>query len=161
MFLDLFAINLNTHEDVEWFFDTLSNILEPLVKAKGPIDMVINYDGFDLRKGLEGEHIAKTKLLEEKYYNTVHRFTGTQFHRAQLGKSLKMDAWDCDKLYDEFDLNHDGQVSLEELRKGIKDIFATNLSQNQLNMFKKTPDDIYVDRETFAKGMSDMLKMQA
>jgi len=160
MFLDLFAINLNTHEDVEWFFRTLAEILDPLVKKKGPIDMVIQYDGFDLRQGLEDEYSAKTEELQRRYYKSVHRFTGSQFHRAQLSKNLKMDEWDSDKLYDEFDVNFDGKVSLEELRHGIKDKFEIHLSPAQLNMFKKTPESTSVDRETFAKAVEDMLKMQ-
>lgn len=160
MFLDLFGININTHEDVEWFFTTLANILDPLVEKRGPIDMVINYDGFDIRNGLEDEHIAKTEELQKRYYRTVHRYTGTQFRRAQLGKSLKMSEYDSDKLYDEFDENKDGFVSLEELRKGIKDRFEIRLSPKQLNMFKKTPESTSVDRETFAKGIDKMLKME-
>lgn len=160
MFLDLFAINLNTSEEVEYFFNSLSIILDPLVKAKGPIDMVIQYDGFDLRAGLEDEYEARVAQLQEKYYKSVHRYTGTQFHRAKLGKTLKMDDWDSDKLYDEFDTNKDGEVSLEELRKGIKDRFEIRLSQNQLGMFKKTPESTSVDRDTFAKAIDDMLKMQ-
>lgn len=160
MFIDLFGINLYTKEDVEWFYHTLCGIFEPLVKAKGPIDVVVQYDGFDIRKGLEDEHIKYTKIMEGKYYNTVHRFTGSQFHRAQLAKSLKMSDWDTDKLYDEFDTNHDGTVSLEELRYGVKDKFEIRLSPSQLALFQKTPESMYVDRETFAKGVEDLLKMQ-
>ena len=160
MFLDLFAINLNTHEDVQWFFKTLSDILDPLVKKKGPIDMVIQYDGFDLRQGLEDEYSRLTEDLEKRYYKSAHRYSGSQFHRAQLGKTLRMEDWDSDKLYDEFDTNRDGKVSLEELRHGIKDRFEIRLSPAQLAMFQKTPESTSVDRETFAKAVEDMLKMQ-
>jgi hypothetical protein len=160
MFLDLFAINLNTHEQVESFFNALTNILDPLVKAKGPIDMVVQYDGFDLPESLQDDYTSRLARLENDYYKSVHRYTGTQFHRAKLGKTLKMDDWDSDKLYDEFDTNKDGEVSLEELRKGIKDRFEIRLSQNQLGMFKKTPDSTWVDRDTFAKAIEQMLRMQ-
>jgi propionate CoA-transferase len=160
MFLDLFGINLNTKDDVDWFFDTLSCILEPLVRAKGPIDMVVQYDGFDIRQGLEDEHIRRTKELEDKYYKSVHRFTGTQFHRAKLAKNLKMSDWDPDSLYDEFDTNKDGSVSLEELRHGVKEFFEIRLSPTQLALFQKTPESTSVDRETFAKAVENLLKME-
>lgn len=160
MFLDLFGINLNTHEDIDWFFNGLKDILDPLVKERGPVDMVAQYDGFDLRQGLEDEYGAGTKIMEDQYYKSIHRYTGTQFHRAQLGKNLKMDEWDSDKLYDEFDVNNDGKVSLEELRQGIKERFEIRLSPSQLGMFKKTPESTSVDRETFAKAVEQMLKMQ-
>lgn len=160
MFLDLFGINLNTKEDLEWFFDTLSGLLEPLVQAKGPIDMVVQYDGFDMSKGLVDDYAKLTNKLEEKYYRTVHRFTGTQFHRAQLATKLKMSDWDPDALYDEFDTNHDGTLSLEELRHGVKDKFEIRLSPSQLALFQKTPESTSVDREMFAKAVEDLLKMQ-
>lgn len=122
--------------------------------------MVIQYDGFDLRQGLEDEYSRKTEDLQKRYYKSVHRYTGSQFHRAQLGKTLKMDDWDSDKLYDEFDTNRDGKVSLEELRHGIKDRFEIHLSPAQLAMFQKTPESTFVERDTFAKAVEDMLKMQ-
>jgi hypothetical protein len=122
--------------------------------------MVIQYDGFDLRKGLEDEHIRQTTELEKKYYKSVHRYTGTQFHRAQLGKKLKMSDWDPDSLYDEFDTNKDGSVSLEELRHGVKEYFEIRLSPSQLAQFQKTPESTSVDRETFAKAVGNLLKMQ-
>jgi propionate CoA-transferase len=160
LFLDLFGITLNTHEDIEWFFSSLAQILDPLVKAKGEgVHMVIQYDGFDLRNGLEDEYSAKTHELEKAYYGSVKRFTGSQFRRAQLGKNLRMSEWDPDRLWEEFDVNHDGTLTLEELRYGIKDKFAIQLSPSQLGMFQKTPESTSVDKKTFAKAVEDFLKM--
>ncbi len=122
--------------------------------------MVVQYDGFDIRQGLEDEHIRRTKELEDKYYKSVHRFTGTQFHRAKLAKKLKMSDWDPDSLYDEFDTNKDGSVSLEELRHGVKEFFEIRLSPTQLALFQKTPESTSVDRETFAKAVENLLKME-
>lgn len=122
--------------------------------------MVIQYDGFDMRQGLEDEHIKRTKELEDKYYNSVHRYTGSQFRRAKVAKQLKISDWDPESLYDEFDTNKDGSLSIEELRDGVKEYFEIRLSPSQLALFQKTPESSYVDRETFAKAVENLLKME-
>lgn len=158
LFVELFGISLNTEDDVRWFTNSLRSIVDPLVEAKGPIHAIIQYDGFDVRKGLEdmfSEEVAKT---ERDYYASVKRFTGASFHRAKLAKKLRMSEWDVEELYDEFDLTRNGKVSLNELRKGFADLFSMELTSSQLNHFKKTEADVFVDREMFAKGVEEVLK---
>jgi propionate CoA-transferase len=53
MYLNLFGVSLNSEADVRWFFSGLDGILTTYTQKKGPLDMVVNYDGFDLRSGLE------------------------------------------------------------------------------------------------------------
>ena len=113
-----------------------------------------------MRQGLEDEHIKRTKELEDKYYKSVHRYTGSQFRRAKVAKQLKISDWDPDSLYDEFDTNKDGSLSLEELRHGVKEYFEIRLSPSQLALFQKTPESTFVDRETFAKAVENLLKME-
>jgi hypothetical protein len=49
VFLNLFGVTLNEDADVRWFVKGF----KPWVDKKGKINMVANYDGFDLFKGLE------------------------------------------------------------------------------------------------------------
>ena len=79
MFLDLFGITLNSEDDVIWFFAGLHKILGPLVKKMGKIDMVVQYDGFDLRDDLSNLYVRETSKLESEMYKSVKRYTGQAF----------------------------------------------------------------------------------
>lgn len=157
LFLELFGITLNTEQDVYWLMKGLRSIMDPLVWKKGKINMIVQYDGFDIRKGLEDLFSKEVAKLEEEYYKSVKRFTGASFHRAKLAKQLRMSDWDCDKLYDEFDINRDGVMSLSELRDGFVSKFSMFLTPSQLAHFKRTPNDLFIDREMFAKGAKEVL----
>ena len=158
MYLDLFGITLNNEDDIKWFFGTLRVILDPLVKEKGPINMIVHYDGFDLRQGLEDKYADEVASLAKDYYKSVQRHHGAAFHRARLGTRLRMSEWDPNELYDFFDINHDGVLTLEEIRNGISAQFKIHLTLSDLAKFQKDPGDNLVDRETFAEGVQQVLK---
>ncbi|KAI2513797.1 hypothetical protein MHU86_580 [Fragilaria crotonensis] len=116
VFLELFGITIDSEDDIRWFTDSLGYILDPLVEAKGPVDMVVNYDGFDIRKDLEDSLSAALAVLGAKYYKSVMRFAGKAFKRAKLGKQLSIDDWDIDCLFKRYDADGNSTVSVEELR---------------------------------------------
>jgi hypothetical protein len=157
MYLDLFGITLNSEDDIKWFFGTLRVIFDPLVKAKGPIDMIVQYDGFDIRQGLVDKYAAEVASLAKDYYKSVQRHHGAAFHRAMLGTTLRISEWDPNELYDLFDVNHDGVLTLEEIRNGMSLQFKINLTLGDLAMFQKNPGDNLVDRETFANAVKKVL----
>ncbi len=95
MFLDLFGITLNSEDDVMWFIKGVREILTPIVTSKGKIDMVVQYDGFDLRQDLSSLYFQETLKLEEEMYKSVKRYTGHAFKRAQLKRQMKMSDWVC------------------------------------------------------------------
>ncbi|CAB9499997.1 Caffeate CoA-transferase [Seminavis robusta] len=156
LFIDLFGITLNEEEDVDWFYEGLQSIMHPLVENKGPIDIVANYDGFDIRKGLEEKYVEKLGILQKDYYKSVKRFSGHAFKRAQIKDSLRVDAFDADKLYDEFDTDHNGTLSLEELRAGFAEYFQLELTPSTLRNFVAGGEDDHeatISREKFRTGM--------
>jgi propionate CoA-transferase len=158
MYLDLFGITLNNEEDVKGFFGGMRELLDPLVKAKGLINMIVQYDGFDLRQGLEDKYTDEVAVLDKEYYRSVERYHGAAFHRARLGSKLRMSEWDPSELYDLFDVNHDGELTLDELRNGMEWQFKMDLTSSELSKFQKNPGDTVVDRETFAKAVEKVLK---
>jgi hypothetical protein len=160
MFLELFGITLDTEEDVVSFLNGLARILEPLVKKKGRIKMVINYDGFDLRKGLEDVYSAKVATLEEKYYDSVKRFAGTAFRRAKLGKQIHMAEWDPKEMFAAFDKDGNGQLSAEEIRQGMNNIFHIHLTPAQLRKLGQG-GEMQFDEEKFSEIILDLLKAHA
>jgi propionate CoA-transferase len=157
MYLDLSGITLNTENDVEWLILGLRNILSPHFRAKGPIDMVVNYDGFDIRKGLEDSYSEKVNTLQKEVYKSVKRYTGQAFKRAQLKTQLRMSEWNPDDLFDQFDTNQDGVLSLEELREGFTQNFHIHLTPSHIRHFRRGHSDSTVDRAMFAKGVTAVL----
>ena len=156
MFLDLFGVTLYSEDDVYRLTDALEQVLLPYYRAKGPINMIINYDGFDLRAGLEDIYSDRIKALAEKYYASVTRFSGSAFHRAKLGQNL-LHTWDLERAFDEFDLNKDEKLSVEELRHGMRDKFGIRLTEGELRSLTDETD-FYVNRKQFREFMLKALR---
>lgn len=119
IFLNNEGISLNDIADIDWFFNNIEKVLKPLVAAKGPIDVVINYDGFDVASSLVPIFTAKLNSLEQQYYKSVKRFIGKAFRRASLAETLNLKRWD-EGLFGAFDTNNDGVISKMELRDGMR-----------------------------------------
>jgi hypothetical protein len=122
--------------------------------------MVVQYDGFDLHKGLEKFYGDEAELVQKKFYRSVKRVRGLTFRRAQLAKQLHISEWDRDALFDKIDTDHDGRVSLADVRYGIAHIFQIHLTPSELEMFQKSPH-MDVDKESFAKGVEEVLRMRS
>jgi len=121
MYVDLFGVTLDTTEDIDQLFADLASLLTPLVESKGAIDMVVNYDGFDLRKGLEGYYGERVRKVEKEFLRSVKRYAGSAFRRAMLRKELSIGEWDTDELYDQFDKGRDGRV--RSMNFGPRDLY--------------------------------------
>jgi propionate CoA-transferase len=158
MYLDLFGITLNNEEDVEWFINGLRDILSPYFKENGPIDMVVNYDGFDIGKGLSDIYSEKVQALQQQMYKSVKRYTGQAFQRAKLKTKLSMSDWDPDELFDQFSTNQKDVLSLEELRNGFLENFHVHLTPSHIQHFLRGPSELTVDRATFAMGVMEVLE---
>jgi propionate CoA-transferase len=158
MYIDLFGITLNNQEDVEWFINGLRDILSPYVKENGPIDMVVNYDGFDIGKGLEDTYSEKVQALQQEMYKSVKRYSSQAFQRAKLKTKLSMSDWNPDELFDQFPSKQKDVLSLEELRSGFLENFHVHLTPSHIRHFQRGPFELRVDRATFAKGVVEVLE---
>ena len=156
VYLDLFGITLDNEDDIKWFFGSLRNILQNLCKDKGPINMVVNYDGFDLHKGLEEFYVEQTEALQADFYKSAKRYSGKAFHRAKLGKQIKVVDWDPVQLFKEFDINGDGRIQRDELQIGMNDKFLITLTPKQLEqIFMNKMDGI--DQKDFTVAVKELL----
>jgi len=144
-FLDLFGITIKSVDDILWFSNGLRRILDPLVKEKGLINMVVNYDGFDLRKGLEEKYGTEVAAIEKEYYRSVKRYAGHAFKRAKLSRQMDMRDWDPVELFKKFDTNENGLISAEEFRDGMTNLFNINLTPQQIEKYTSTE----LDQEAF------------
>jgi propionate CoA-transferase len=161
IFLDLFGITINSEADIAWLVNGMAAILAPLVQAKGPVDFVVNYDGFDIRKGLDHQYTTLVReLLEKPYYKSVHRFAGKAFKRALVGNAMDLSKWDAKELFDKFDIDKNGSISRTELREGLHRLFHINISPTQLAQCFPLHEDgsVALDRQSFADGIMEVLR---
>jgi propionate CoA-transferase len=159
MYLDLFGITLNTEGDIQWFFQVVNDMLKAKVTEKGKVALVVNYNGFDVRNGLEDMFRAGTDDVVVKWCKSVKRYSGAAFRRSRLGEQLGLTAWDAEKLYDLFDFNGDGEMSVTELRSGMENLFQSKLSPTQLSYFVNTPEQTIIGRQSFERGLAELARL--
>lgn len=156
LFLDLFGVNLNSESDVKWFYSTLHSILDPILMKKGKFDTVINYNGFNLRKGLDDMYAENAQKTQDRFFKTVKRFTGKAFYHARMGQALKMNNLDPNELFDECDTSKTGSLTVEQVRKFVQEKFQMNLSARQLQKFQRSEAG-RVTREDFVAGLDEFI----
>jgi propionate CoA-transferase len=154
VFLDMFGIVLNSQDDIDWFEAAVRNLLQPYYDAKGPVNMVVDYEGFEIGKGLEEYYSEKIRHLQENFYRTVVRYSGAAFQRAKLKSQLHMEERSPDDLFDEFSSNPESDMmSLEELREGFQREFQIQLTPTTLHNFLDKGTGSFINREQFKSGM--------
>lgn len=157
VFLNMFGVTLNEEEDVRWFAKGLRERMKPLVDQKGKINMVANYDGFDLRKGLEPLYGELVNAIQDDLYKSVKRYTGHAFKRAALKASLQMEKLDADKLFRDFDLSNTGTLTRQELRDGFANHFQMHLTPASLRLFVGSSEEINpISKKQFVRGLEEV-----
>ena len=73
---------------------SLDEILQPITSKKGPVDVVVSYQGFDLKSGLEENYSEKLKDLEKRHYKSVKRYSNQAFRPSKLRSKSSVEAWD-------------------------------------------------------------------
>jgi hypothetical protein len=158
MYLDLFGVTLSSEDDVHWFINGVRDILKPYVDPKGKINMVVNYEGFDLSNHLEDLYGTLVESLQSDMYLTAKRYTGHAFQRARLSTRLGASEWNPDLLFDLFDTKRDDKLSVEELREGFLSNFKMSLTPEHIKEFVGESNGSVVDREAFVKGVKAVLQ---
>jgi propionate CoA-transferase len=91
LFINMFVIIIDNESDISCIVNGLASIVAPLVAKSGPIHVVSNYDGFDIRDGLEEAYSHAVKeQLEIPYYESIRQFAGKAFRRALLGERVDL-----------------------------------------------------------------------
>lgn len=156
IYMEMFGVVLNSEEDVEWFEVAMREVLRPYVEARGKVNMISNYDGFELGRGLEDFYTEKIEAIQNDCYNSWTRYTGSAFQRAKLQSIMSIDELDLDKLFDECSQEGKDTISLEELRQGFHNTFHIQLTPSQIHLFRTEGGE--VDRNTFKEGVSAILR---
>lgn len=161
LYIDMFGITVESEADIWSVVNGFKAVIAPLTEKLGPIDVVSNYDGFDIRQGLEDEYSRALKeVLEKPYYKSIKRFAGKVFKRASLGEKMTLSQWDMNDLYPMFDKDNNGSISRSELRDGLLHLFHIDLTQSQLeNCFPSNSDgSVAIDKKSFANGIMEVLR---
>ena len=53
------------------------------------MDVIVNYDGFQLDDDVARDYAAMVADLEARFYGTVTRYSGSAFMRVKLGETLR------------------------------------------------------------------------
>jgi hypothetical protein len=69
----------------------------------------------------------------KKHQKSVKRLAGKAFRRHNLAKKINLQSLDFDQIFDSFDLDCDGVISPEELRKGMRKTFCMHLTPLELH----------------------------
>lgn len=141
LFIDLFGVSLLSQEEVDLIGGYFDEIMTPLTR-KGPFEhVIVNYDGFDLRSGLEESYAKVMGNLQQKHYKSVKRLAGRAFRCAKLKVMLaNMDTFDEKAVFAKMDEDGDGVLSREELRSGVRKHFGIRLRQKELDSLYKAGD---------------------
>ena len=85
LFMNFEGLKIRTQKDI----DAVWNIADERLGAVGKkVDVVINYDGFELDEDLADAWADIAKSLSEKHYRNVSRYTTSAFMRMKLGQAL-------------------------------------------------------------------------
>lgn len=158
IYLEMFGIVLNSEEDVEWFGVAMREVLRPYVELQGKVNMISNYDGFDLGKGLEGLYTETIEGVQNDCYSSWTRYTGSAFQRAKLKSSMAIEDLDLDELFDKCLQDGKDTLSVEDLRQGFHHTFHIQLTPSQIHLFQKEDGAHHVDRNRFKEGVRSILR---
>lgn len=137
IYIDLTGMYLASVDEVNWFRNSLEAILEPITKDRGPVDVFVNYGGFDCKSGLEEAYANALKEVGSRYYKTVKRYSFKAFRRAKLKNMARVESWDYASLFAKWDKNNDGIISPLELREGFWETFGIKIKQAEMESLTK------------------------
>ncbi len=86
LFINFEKMRVRTREDIRMVREEIEKTCAPLL---GPVDVIVNYDGFQLDDEIAADYAALVADLEERFYGTVTRYSGSAFLRMKLGETLK------------------------------------------------------------------------
>jgi propionate CoA-transferase len=137
IFIDLTGISLASQDEVRWLGWSLDLILQPITKERGPVDVIVNYDGFDCKSGLEQACADEIEALNSRHYKSVKRYSFNAFRRAKLKNMARVEAWNATSLFREWNEDNSGTLSPLQLRTGVRETFGIRLKQAELDALCK------------------------
>ena len=85
LFVNFENLTIRSTNEIQNIRNLAEKILEPLNKR---VNVILNYDNFDISPELFDEYMDMANIIKEKYYAEVTRYTTSTFMRMKLGESL-------------------------------------------------------------------------
>jgi propionate CoA-transferase len=85
LFYNFENLRVGSRKDVE---DIRAAVERRCARLGKKVDLIVNYDGFDIVEDLVGEYAAMVKDVSDRYYRRVTRYTTSAFMRMKLGDAL-------------------------------------------------------------------------
>ncbi len=85
LFINFEKMRLRSLDEIEQVRAQVMEVCGPLADK---VDVVVNYDGFQLDDDIAKEYAGMVADLESRFYNTVTRYSGSAFMRLKLGETL-------------------------------------------------------------------------
>ena len=85
LFINFEKFRVRGHADIDAIRGRVEKICMPLSHR---VDVVANYDGTRIDEEVERDYVAMVKGLEDRFYGTVTRYSGSAFMRRKLGQAF-------------------------------------------------------------------------
>jgi propionate CoA-transferase len=85
LFINFEKMRVRSLVDVTRIREEVEKVCAPLGY---PVDVIVNYDGFQLDEDVASDYAAMVADLEDRFYGTVTRYSGSAFMRMKLGQTL-------------------------------------------------------------------------
>ena len=85
LFINFEKMRIRSPNEVEQVRNQVIEVCDPL---SDKVDVIVNYDGFRLEDDIEQDYWEMVADLEDRFYRTVTRYSGSAFMRLKLGETL-------------------------------------------------------------------------
>lgn len=154
LYLDFSGYIVSDEDQLMLGFTSLKNRLEELSNGgKNKLNVVANYDRFDIRDDLSEVWTRFSHDFAAKYYKTVARYTGRPFRRHKL--STAMGLWNVEALWTKFAGASVSSIDRAALCTGLLSVFHLKVPLEMLNRLLLGKQDLH--RDDFP-GFLDRLK---
>lgn len=85
LFINFEKMRIRSLEDIE---QVRKQVMEVCGPRSEKVDVVVNYDGFQLDDDIASDYAEMVTDLEGRFYRTVTRYSGSAFMRLKLGNTL-------------------------------------------------------------------------
>jgi propionate CoA-transferase len=85
LFYNFENLRVRSRQDIE---EIRAAVERRCAKLGKKVDLIVNYDGFDIPEDLVGDYAAMVKDVSDRFYRRVTRYTTSAFMRMKLGDAL-------------------------------------------------------------------------